>query len=236
VFFDSATNKSKVVMASIQALAGAWVKVDEEGRPTDEVVSTYRPTAGGHAVLEMLFEGTDMEMVTVYHTDGDALVLTHYCVAGNAPSMQARADSPEGTIRFECRGGANLEDHDRSHMHAADLRFLVEAHGLERVVLIAHEGCGFYAANTDLPADEVLAAQRADLAKAAAAVRELTGVAGVDGWMSSEPRSVEAPRPTRRGDRGNQSPWWWGVLVDRPPSRIRGSSILSSAGSPSTAR
>src|SRR5262245_10260387 len=62
----------------IKKLAGDWVEV-KDGKPTDKVVTTYRITAGGSAVEEVLFRDTPHEMITLYHLDGDDLMLTHYC-------------------------------------------------------------------------------------------------------------------------------------------------------------
>jgi hypothetical protein len=50
------------------------------------------------------------------------------------------------------------------------LRFLVEAHELERVVLIAHEGCAFYLEQLRLPQLGLMERQFEDLRKAAATV------------------------------------------------------------------
>ena len=53
------------------------------------------------------------------------------------------------------------------------LRLLVRAHGLRKVVLIAHQGCGYYGQRLGLPAAEIEAEQRRDLDVAAAAVSRL---------------------------------------------------------------
>ena len=39
-------------------------------------------------------------MATLYHLDGDQLMLTHYCSAGNQPRMRAATVSTEGVIEF----------------------------------------------------------------------------------------------------------------------------------------
>jgi len=104
-------------LEAIKALAGEWVRVGEDGKPTDEIVSTYRVTAGGSAVIETLFPGKPHEMVTVYHDDGDALVLTHYCMLGNQPRMRARATDHANKFVFTCTGGTNMASHDDPHMH-----------------------------------------------------------------------------------------------------------------------
>ena len=53
------------------------------------------------------------------------------------------------------------------------LRFLVECHGLRRVVLIAHEGCAFYTERLRVSTLGLLERQHEDLAKAVQRVREL---------------------------------------------------------------
>src|SRR5438105_1544223 len=64
----------------IKKLAGTWVMADKDGKPTDTVVSVIKVTAGGSAVQETIFPGQPQEMVSVYHTDGPDLVMTHYCM------------------------------------------------------------------------------------------------------------------------------------------------------------
>jgi len=105
----------------LKKLAGDWVEVGEDGKPTGKVVSTYRVTAGGSAVEEILFGGTPHEMVTLYHLDGDDLVLTHYCVAGNQPRMKADKQTDPNKLVFQCAGGTNLKSENDEHMHHATL-------------------------------------------------------------------------------------------------------------------
>ena len=60
-------------------LEGTWVAADENGEPTDTVMTTYSITAGGNAVLEVLFPGTDHEMISLYYLDGEQLMMSHFC-------------------------------------------------------------------------------------------------------------------------------------------------------------
>ena len=68
-------------------------------------------------MLEIIFQGAEHEMVTVYHADGDEVVLTHYCVLGNQPHMKARPGGDGKQIVFECVGGTNLASERDKHMH-----------------------------------------------------------------------------------------------------------------------
>lgn len=77
-------------------------------------------------------------------------------------------------------GPACLAGHSQAAMEregvADEMRFLVETHKLDRVILIAHAGCAFYTERLGIvDPDELERRQRADLATAAAAVREVTG-------------------------------------------------------------
>ena len=51
------------------------------------------------------------------------------------------------------------------------LDFLVEAHGLDRIVLITHFGCAWYGHMLKQPPEDCLPAQTADMHKAAATLR-----------------------------------------------------------------
>ncbi len=112
----------------LKMLAGTWVEADEDGKPTDKVVSIVRVTAGGSAVQETLFPGEPMEMLSVYHLDQGDLLMTHYCVLGNQPRMKADPASPPNQIRWKFAGGTNLDPSKDAHMHAATVTFVDEDH------------------------------------------------------------------------------------------------------------
>jgi len=112
----------------VRELAGTWVELGEDGEPSGEVVSRFAVTAGGSAVLETLFPGTPKEMVSMYHAEEGALVLTHYCVMGNHPRMRATVDATTGDLVFTCTGeGLNFRScAEVHHMHEGRLHRLGE--------------------------------------------------------------------------------------------------------------
>lgn len=99
----------------VKALLGDWYQAGADGEATGTLAATLRVTAGGSAVVETLFPGTDHEMLSVYHMDGGDLVMTHYCVLGNAPSYRARRT--DDGLHWQCTGVANLHAHGGTHMH-----------------------------------------------------------------------------------------------------------------------
>ena len=65
-----------------------------------------------------------------------------------------------------------------------ELKFLVEHHGLTRVILIQHERCAFYTARLKVPEANMAALQRADLVRAAYFIRHVTGLAQIDAYFA----------------------------------------------------
>src|SRR5260370_22062087 len=114
--------------AKLTKLAGTWVAADQDGKPTDQVVSIIKLTAGGSAVHETLFPGQPQEMVSIYTVDGPDLVMTHYCVLGNQPRMKADPKSPANQIIFQFAGGSNLDPQKDKHMHCATLTIVADDH------------------------------------------------------------------------------------------------------------
>jgi hypothetical protein len=101
-------------------------RLDFTGRPLKGFV--YRVTSGGSAVVETVFAGSDHEMVTVYHLDGDDLVLTHYCMLGNQPRMKAERGSDPKKSVFKFAGGTNIKPDSDLHMHEAVFEFIDDDH------------------------------------------------------------------------------------------------------------
>jgi hypothetical protein len=108
-------------LEKMKKLAGTWVAADKDGKPTAQVVSIIKVTAGGSAVHETLFPGQPHEMVSIYTADGPDLVMTHYCVLGNQPRLKADPNSPPNQIVFRFAGGSNLNPEKDKHMHEATL-------------------------------------------------------------------------------------------------------------------
>jgi hypothetical protein len=108
----------------IKGLEGEWVGKSTKGW-TDKM--SMKVIARGSAVLATSdFEAHPGEtMATVYHLDGDRLLLTHYCVARNQPRLQATSFEDAGaTVRFSFLDGTNMPSPASGHMHDAVFRFL----------------------------------------------------------------------------------------------------------------
>jgi hypothetical protein len=91
----------------LKTLAGSWEghvttvppKAEIEGK---HVQASLRTTSMGNAIVhEMRGDGRPDDPITMLYLDGDRLMLTHYCDAGNRPRMTGTM-SPDGSkVEFE---------------------------------------------------------------------------------------------------------------------------------------
>jgi hypothetical protein len=107
-------------------LAGDWTgKMSEgDGKEPIDVTVNYKVTSGGHAVMETLGPGSEHEMITVIHPDGDDLVLTHYCMIGNQPRMKAEGKSDGNKVAFKFVSATNMKSDKDMHMHDVVFTFI----------------------------------------------------------------------------------------------------------------
>ena len=104
---------------------------DEEGPLKGQ--HQFTVSAAGTVVMEVMGPGTDHEMINMYHMDGEDLVLTHYCAAGNQPTMKLdREMLAAGKTHFAFTGGTNLDPEADQHIHSTMMEWqedgsLVEA-------------------------------------------------------------------------------------------------------------
>jgi len=106
----------------IKGLVGTWEgKIATPDGPPGSV--RYELTGGGTTVVERLFPGTDHEMMTVYHLDGDTLLATHYCAMGNQPVMKLEKATAQ-ELSFGFVGGTNMDASKDVHIHSGRLRFV----------------------------------------------------------------------------------------------------------------
>ncbi len=126
-----AQSSSRQSFDSVKALAGTWEGKNQMG---DSVQVSYKLTAGDSAVMSDIQTskpGHDFDMITMFNMDGDRLLMTHYCSAGNQPRMQASA-SPDGkTITFDFVDATNLTASQPGHMQRVIFTFVDANHHIE---------------------------------------------------------------------------------------------------------
>jgi len=119
---------------SLKTLAGSW-----EGRITTQppqpevqgkpVEIQLRVTSMGNALMHDARVGDRPDNpITMLYLDGDRLMLTHYCDAGNRPRMVARSSDGK-TVEFEFLDVAGSTEY--GHMHHAVFTFIDADHHTE---------------------------------------------------------------------------------------------------------
>lgn len=116
----------------MKSLTGNW-----EGKTSvgTAVKVSYRVTAGGSAIMAEILsddmKGKSEDMISMIHMDGDRLLLTHYCSAGNQPRMQASVSADGKTITFKYLDATNLTSLDQGHMDHVVFNFIDANHHTE---------------------------------------------------------------------------------------------------------
>ncbi len=106
----------------LKPLIGTWEGTTQMGEKSVPVKTTYEMTSGGTAIIERLFVGTPHEMVSVYHPEGDQVVMTHYCMLGNRPKLTMKK-SDNGSLTFQMVGTQGIRSRKEMHMHAVTMTF-----------------------------------------------------------------------------------------------------------------
>jgi hypothetical protein len=112
----------------LKALVGLW---ETDKSNTNKATLNLELTSGGTAVIEkfhMVEQGKSVEMITLYYLDGDQLKLTHYCMAGNQPTMTGTYDARTKTVKFDFVSATNLKSPNEGHMHNAVYTFIDNDH------------------------------------------------------------------------------------------------------------
>lgn len=126
---------------AIKSLSGEWAGTSPEG----PVEVSFRVVSAGSAVLS---EINHENMVSMFHLDGDRLLLTHYCAVGNQPRLQGSA-SPDGkTITFVFLDATNVLPSQPTLMHRVVITLIDANHHTEQWT--AREGIQEHTVTFDL--------------------------------------------------------------------------------------
>jgi hypothetical protein len=110
----------------MKSLVGEWKGTSMDKKP---VTVTYTLVSDKSALMERLVVDGESEMVTVYHPDGDHLMMTHYCSAHNQPRMRSQTVSAEiKNLTFDLVDVTNLSSPDAGHMKKLVVTFADSNH------------------------------------------------------------------------------------------------------------
>jgi hypothetical protein len=115
----------------LKGMEGNWV-----GTNGQHLQVTFRMTAGGSALMSEIHGHGPENMITMFHMDGDRLLMTHYCGAGNQPRMKVIAADAK-SVSFEFFDGTNIGPGD-GHMQRLTLTTPDADHHVEEWVFLDH--------------------------------------------------------------------------------------------------
>ena len=129
-----AQSDSQKPFATLKSLAGSWegsvTTVPQQPEMGKSIQVSLRVTSMGNALMhEMRQAERPDDPITMLYMEGDRLVLTHYCDAGNRPRMVGKL-SPDGkTVEFEFLDVAGSTEY--GHMHHAAFTVIDADHHTE---------------------------------------------------------------------------------------------------------
>lgn len=122
---DPAAHAQGPMFKFVSRLAGDWAMSGPDGKPM--LAMRSHVMAGGSAVAETMFPGGPHEMINMYHLDGDELVMTHYCAAGNQPRMQC-SHTDGKSVELTLRDITNRVNPDETYMGYLKVTFVDDDH------------------------------------------------------------------------------------------------------------
>ena len=132
---DVAQSDAQKSFAQLKTLAGSWeghiTTVPQAPEIDGKLMQvSLRVTSMGNALMhEATGAGRPDDPITMLYLDGDRLLLTHYCDAGNRPRMTGKM-SPDGkTVEFDFLDVAGSTQY--GHMHHAVFTFVDANHHFE---------------------------------------------------------------------------------------------------------
>jgi len=106
---SAAVNSSETAFQTFKSLQGKWAI--QSGGKTQPIEMTYEVDSKGSIVTEQF--GKELSVI---YRDGQSLLMTHFCNAGNAPRLRLRDSSQPRVMEFEAFDVTNLKSADAAHV------------------------------------------------------------------------------------------------------------------------
>ncbi len=117
----AATSTVSPAFRQLKSLVGNWQGKDQHG---NVVHLTYELVSGGSVLMERHNSENGAEMITMFSAEGNRIVLTHYCSAGNQPTLESPVLS--GTVKqidFSFVRATGMKSAEDGHMVGLSITF-----------------------------------------------------------------------------------------------------------------
>lgn len=126
---DNASGKgspANPAFEKLKTLVGTWETKAPDGKT---VATTVRLTGNGSALV---FESAEDDgMITVIYPDGEGIMATHYCGAGNQPRYVLAPSGDPNTFAFHFKDITNLASPESGHMRGVVFKIVDADHHTE---------------------------------------------------------------------------------------------------------
>jgi len=106
---SAALGSSETAFETFKGFEGKWAI--RSGQKTLPFEMTYESGSKGSIVTEQF--GKEL---SVFYRDGQSLLMTHFCNAGNQPRLRLREDTRPGVFEFQMFDITNLQNADADHV------------------------------------------------------------------------------------------------------------------------
>lgn len=142
-----AQSDAQKIFDQLKTLSGLWLGT-MDGKPMQVSI---RVTSMGSAIIhEMRMAGRPDDPITMIHLDGDRLLMTHYCDAGNQPRFVGKI-APDGkTVDWGFLDITNFNSTSSGHMQHVVMTILDADHHTEDWTFMVQGGRPPWIAHMDL--------------------------------------------------------------------------------------
>jgi hypothetical protein len=126
VVFGQEAMSAQKAFEKIQALVGVWEAKLESG---GVIRVEYKMMSNNSILVENYRTPSGKETLSVYHMDGERLLLTHYCGQGNQPRLvyDAKQSRPQRLL-FTFLDATNLASPEKERMVRLEAKFVDGEH------------------------------------------------------------------------------------------------------------
>ena len=114
---SAAPGSSETAFETFKGFEGKWAI--RSGQKTLPIEMTYESGSKGSIVTEQF--GKEL---SVFYRDGQSLLMTHFCNAGNQPRLRLRENTRPGVFEFQMFDITNLQSADADHVERVVYRIV----------------------------------------------------------------------------------------------------------------
>jgi hypothetical protein len=114
---SAAAGSSETAFETFKGFEGKWAI--RSGQKTLPIEMAYETGSKGSIVTEQF--GKEL---SVFYRDGQSLLMTHFCNAGNQPRLRLRENTPPGVFEFQMFDITNLQSADADHVERVVYRII----------------------------------------------------------------------------------------------------------------